>query len=1149
MLILFIPMIDTVMSSADQRTRSEDRQIIIVGPQGDHSSIQSAVENASNGDRIMILKGSYDENIIIEKSLELIGEDRSNTIIKGLKYGPTITISHDQVFISNLTVMGGSDEATCLLVTANSSKISDCTIMKGMIGVLMKDSAHCIIENNTITDCNEPQTIYEDNDVYERGAIGFWRFEERTWSSNPGDIRDSSGNANHGTLIGSGKPDEGGVLGNAGIFSGRGHIDVGNNEKLDITGNLTVSAWIKTSSKNTYLGIVDKHHLVKNTPSGAIERGFSFYLTDGKIRLTIYSLENGQRSAMGSSDLRDGKWHHVAGRWDGETIKVYVDGSVVRSSNWSYGLTSSPAPLSIGARSEGWGGYMPFVGMIDEVRLYDRSLTIDEINTDRESSEDVPVISQSKMIENGVVGLWRMDYVKGAKNDHIHDSSGLDNHGRALCGASLVKEGRIAGSLSLDGYNDHVRIPDQDALNPSGDFSISSWIMTSSNSTYLAIFDKHSLVSNDSNKTIESGYSLILDKGRLRLTLYSTSHGQISVWGTNDLRDGSWHHVVGTRYGNAIGLYIDGVMEKTVNWNHSCSTNKDPAGIGRRIGGWGGYMPFEGKIDEVHFFNYSIGQNSVNDLFMGSKRGALIIKNSRSIDVLANTIRNNRHAGLVIIDSKNVSVVNNSFNENMYGNIMIDHNSHQNTLNNNDITTKRTDIPPAVDNGRKNKWDMDGRGNYWSNWATPDTDEDGIVDLAYELIGVGGSVDNYPLSRITYRDRPPVIVTSNNGYAAVGIRYEVPYKATDPDTPLNQLRWSMLTDADFLDFNSTQVLQGTPSESDLGSYWVNITVSDGTSIDWNNFTLVVRSQEMAFTRFEKAEIYLKEHDGITEVDLNELIGYGYSIPQDIHIEGGDNLIIINQENGILFLRPKNDRYGREVIVISFQSGGNKIGIELTVNILSADMTMSGLWIDVIGDLIEGNNVRLIAVLNETDIATYDEIKFLWHEAGKGYIGSGRTVDIKLPAGTHNITLTAISPNGEISFCSTEIVIIPDRLDASPMSEIALFMGVLIFILIILTVVVLMVFLSATIYRRNVEKDHRTALLPNESNLNYTSEDRIIGGQLNESISLDDVEVRAFKSDPNGTYDSTLRSRFSDEAKSNNISPAVYSMILDVLDEM
>ena len=82
---------------------------------------------------------------------------------------------------------------------------------------------------------------------------------------------------------------------------------------------------------------------------------------------------------IGTSELRDNAWHHVAGLWDGSVAKVYVDGTMQKDSPWSYPPASTTAALGIGKRLGGWGGFLPFLGTIDEVAIYNRALDTAEI--------------------------------------------------------------------------------------------------------------------------------------------------------------------------------------------------------------------------------------------------------------------------------------------------------------------------------------------------------------------------------------------------------------------------------------------------------------------------------------------------------------------------------------------------------------------------------------------------------------------------------------------------------------------------------------------------------------------------------------------------------------------------------------------------
>jgi hypothetical protein len=105
--------------------------------------------------------------------------------------------------------------------------------------------------------------------------------------------------------------------------------------------------------------------------------------------------------------------------------------------------------------------------------------------------------------------------------------------------------------------------------------------------------------------------------------------------------------------------------------------------------------------------------------------------------------------------------------------------------------------------------------------------------------GHGGmDFSNFTLEVINTNDAPQ-ITTSNVVITNVDERYSVDYEATDDD--LDTLSWDVDTNATWLGIvGSTGVLSGTPDESDVGSYWVNVSVSDGNGgNDFTSFTLTV----------------------------------------------------------------------------------------------------------------------------------------------------------------------------------------------------------------------------------------------------------------------------------------------------------------------
>ena len=82
-------------------------------------------------------------------------------------------------------------------------------------------------------------------------------------------------------------------------------------------------------------------------------------------------------SVAGGPGIGPGTWHHVAAVYDGTSHANYLDGvEVGRNSN---PITPEPGPMSLKIGARGDDRADRFIGLIDEVALYDRALTANEI--------------------------------------------------------------------------------------------------------------------------------------------------------------------------------------------------------------------------------------------------------------------------------------------------------------------------------------------------------------------------------------------------------------------------------------------------------------------------------------------------------------------------------------------------------------------------------------------------------------------------------------------------------------------------------------------------------------------------------------------------------------------------------------------------
>lgn len=113
--------------------------------------IQDAVNNTGDGDTVYVFNGVYDECVVINKSITLVGQNRTKTIVDALNLGTVIYVIKDRVTISNLTIRnsGGYKGDSGVKLDANHSIIANCTIYRTRTGVCINNT-RC----NMIRDCS-----------------------------------------------------------------------------------------------------------------------------------------------------------------------------------------------------------------------------------------------------------------------------------------------------------------------------------------------------------------------------------------------------------------------------------------------------------------------------------------------------------------------------------------------------------------------------------------------------------------------------------------------------------------------------------------------------------------------------------------------------------------------------------------------------------------------------------------------------------------------------------------------------------------------------------------------------------------------------------------------------------------------------------
>jgi hypothetical protein len=124
-------------------------------------------------------------------------------------------------------------------------------------------------------------------------------------------------------------------------------------------------------------------------------------LGEGRVRFSVWS--NNVESDLDSADVVPlDQWCHVAATYDGSSAKIYLNGTQNAAANISGNLDSTSLNTTIGAGCQGTTNF--FNGTIDEVRIYSRSLSAEEIAVIAEADlvgTRVAIQKQTVTLESG----------------------------------------------------------------------------------------------------------------------------------------------------------------------------------------------------------------------------------------------------------------------------------------------------------------------------------------------------------------------------------------------------------------------------------------------------------------------------------------------------------------------------------------------------------------------------------------------------------------------------------------------------------------------------------------------------------------------------------------------------------------------------
>lgn len=435
---------------------------------------------------------------------------------------------------------------------------------------------------------NSPITETANFVNIEAQLKGYWKFDEASGNA----AYDSSGNGNNGVFYGEAFND--GTLGNgtAGTqptrlsgsnckygsclgFEGTPSViaDVVNATDIPNT-SLTIMAWIYPKQ---ILG--DERAIVSKWGQGTTPTDeWLFRLTNSatpKLQFYIFNITGGSEYVSSSdANIQLNEWAHVTAVYDrvNKQITFYKNGIPIGGGSFPYNGQTKDGSEIVRIGAQGGGTFDSFNGTIDEVRIWDRTLSQAEI--------------QAEMISPLLTTRPIASYSFEESGNYVNDTH-------------IWVNGTKGSALIFDGIDDYVKIKDSDSLDATSAISIAAWIYPISwSSSFPRIVSKEA-------STAASPYALELNSSGKSVTLcLDTGAGEKCLdSGSNTISLNQWHYVVGTWNGTHSKVYVNGQLKNTASQTGAMVATTNDLLIGNNPSK---NRQFSGIIDEVKIYKYTL---------------------------------------------------------------------------------------------------------------------------------------------------------------------------------------------------------------------------------------------------------------------------------------------------------------------------------------------------------------------------------------------------------------------------------------------------------------------------------------------------------------------------------------------------------------
>ena len=241
------------------------------------------------------------------------------------------------------------------------------------------------------------------------GLVAAYGFDEGSGTT----VTDASGNGHNGTVSNTTWSTAGKYAAALSFNGTNSVVTIPDSASLHLTTGMTLEAWVDpTTIDSSWRDVIykadDDFYLEASTTNGSVPDA-------GTIAGGSYG------DAFGTAKLTTNAWAFLTETYDGSTLRLYVNGTLVASTPHTGAIATSTNPLQIGGDSL-YGQF--FAGLIDNVRIYNVALPAAQIQTDQATSvnpsgPDTTPPSQPGTVGVSTISSSEIDIRWGASTDNV----------------------------------------------------------------------------------------------------------------------------------------------------------------------------------------------------------------------------------------------------------------------------------------------------------------------------------------------------------------------------------------------------------------------------------------------------------------------------------------------------------------------------------------------------------------------------------------------------------------------------------------------------------------------------------------------------------------------------------------------------------